>query len=205
MGSYISGVETMENFQDVITSGVETLKSHVGEPKQYEGQTPYTTVARETAELLVQEGCEDKAAIIAAIFADLPYTTRILKKTVKPMYGARAANAWHELVMARTYGHLKECKNKKCLDPNCEQDRLLHKAPYMGGPARAAMMAWFSILASRVSGRNPSDGCSREMDAEYLGRISSVSSAIHEKGSKVKLSPVIEKLAEKIQHTVKNF
>merc|ERR1712126_536482 len=202
MGSCISGVETMENFQDVITSGVETLESHVGESTwdTNEGQTPYTTVARETAELLVQEGCEDKAAIIAAIFADLPYTIRIWKKTLKPMYGARAANAWHELVTARVHGHLKDCKNKKCLDPNCIQDRLLHMAPYMGGPARAAMMAWFSILASRMSGRNPPSGWSREMVAEYLGRITAVSSAIHEKGRKVKLSPVIDKLAEKIQH-----
>merc|ERR1712126_454134 len=80
MGSCICGVETMENFQqtmenfqetmekfqetmencqDVITSSVETLESHVGDSKYSdEHQTPYTTVARETAELLVQEGCE---------------------------------------------------------------------------------------------------------------------------------------------------
>ena len=92
-----------------------------------------------------------------------------------------------------------------CNEGACVMKRLKEKAPHMSGAARAALMAWFCVLGSRVAGRNPPKDWTREHKAEYLSKIEAVAQAICEKGNKTDLDPVIKQLGEKISHTVKQF
>ena len=92
-----------------------------------------------------------------------------------------------------------------CTKDSGVQQRLVFKALAMSCPARAAMLAWLSVLARRVAGRNPPVDWSREDRAEYLGKIAAVATAIETKGSKVKLSPAIQGLSHRVTQSFKDF
>ena len=139
---------------------------------------------------------------------------------VDSLYGKRAGSAWHELALSRIHGHstdcLRECDcspKKKCPHSHvegctkdaCVQHRLVAKAPHMSGPARVAMLAWLSVLARRVAGRNPPVDWTREDRAAYLGKIAAVATAIEANGTKVKLSPAIQGLSHRVKQSIKDF
>ena len=124
------------------------------------------------------------------------------------------------MALARVHSHRTDCPkdcdckaNKKCehthaegcSKDSCVQHRLVAKAPHMSGPARTAMMAWFSVLASRVAGRNPPVDWSREDRAAYLGKLAAVATAVEANGNKAKLSPAIGALINKIKQSVHDF
>ena len=208
----------------VIGSCVELLESQIGDLHYPdEENTDLCRIARQVAELLVSEGCDSKEAVVAATLGDLPYSQDNWKAKVDTQFGKKAGSAWHELAMVREHSHLKDCiqedcdcdsdKDKGCehahkegcMEGHCVMKRLKEKAPHMGGAARAALMAWISVMVSRVAGRNPPKGWTRQQKADYLAKMEAVAHAVVEKGKKSDLDPVIKKLAAKIKHTVKSF
>ena len=75
----------------------------------------------------------------------------------------------------------------------------------MGGPARAAALAWVCVMASRVAGSGGPANWSREQRATYLKKISIVAKAILERGTEVELSDVIEKLGRRLNKIIRSF
>ena len=208
-----------EDLNMLISSCMELLESHVGE-KTYPdyNETEIPVISRQVAELLIAEGCHDKAAIVAAALGDLPYSIRRWKNKVLPAFGKKAADAYHDLCKVRVHGHYAkkrcDCKNarrcehahvKGCDLHKCVTIRMVRKAPYMSGEARAALLAWLSVMCSRMTNRNAPAEWSRKEVASYLHKASAVAQAVMSKGSKVKLSPVIFRLSQKIEQSVKDY
>ena len=200
---------------------MELLEAKIGRPTYPdENDTSLEGLSKQVSSRLVAEGCNDKAAIVAAALGDLPYDRHTWKKLVIPAYGTKAGNAWHEMCTVRMHGHFKDCvrecncpKNKKCEHshvkgcnkPACLLHRIREKAPYISGPARVALLAWFAVLSERVSGDHAPEHWNRQEKADYLYHVSSVTKAIADKGSKVKLTPIIHKFADKIDNCHKKF
>jgi len=75
----------------------------------------------------------------------------------------------------------------------------------MGGPARAAALAWFCVMAARVAGNGGPAAWSREQRAIYLKKIGIVARAILERGTEVELTDVIEKLGRRLNKILRSF
>ena len=83
--------------------------------------------------------------------------------------------------------------------------RMKGRAPHMGGPARAAALAWFCVMAGRVAGRGGPANWSKDQRADYLKKISIVAKAIVERGTEVEMSEVIECLARRLRKIIRSF
>ena len=210
-----------KNLELVVGSCIELLESQIGDLHYpNEEATHLCDIAREVGETLIEEGCDSKPAIVAAVLGDLPYNQDNWKAKVDSMYGKKAGSTWHELAKARIHGHKNDCEKdcdcdssdscdhahiEGCSEDVCVMKRLKEKAPTMSGSARAALMAWFHVMTSRIAGEHPPKDWTREQKAEYLSKIEVVAQAILEKGKKSDMDDVIEKLGKKIADTVKEF
>lgn len=122
-------------------------------------QTPLINISQSVTKKLLNRHCKDKAALAAAALGDLPFSESTLRKTIKPAFGAKVANAWKEMHEVKTYRKKSDCLEdctglNMCHDKACVRKRLETNAPRMSGSARAALMAWFSTLSAMVSGED---------------------------------------------------
>ena len=211
------------NLNAIVSSSIELLESEIGTRKVYPDRhsTSLSTISRDVADELLAEGCEDKAALVAASLGDLPYSVSVWKHKGVPAYGKLAGEAYHQLSTLRSHGHINDCVKKTCdcndsmgcdhghvkgcAEHECVLHRMVSKAPYMNGSARAALMAWFSVMAARVTHQDHPKQWNEAEKATYLHRISAVAQAVVDNGTRVKLSPVIKRLGKKVEQLVRDF
>ena len=72
------------------------------------------------------------------------------------------------------------------------------------GSTATPRMAWLSVLARRVAGRNPPVDWSLKDRAEYLANAAALANAVETKGLKVKLSPAIKGLSRGVKQSFNN-
>jgi len=84
-------------------------------------------------------------------------------------------------------------------------ERMMGRAPHMGGPARAAALAWFVVLAARVAGNGGPATWTRPQCGVYLKKIGQVAKAIVDRGTDVQLTDVIERLARQLRKILRSF
>ena len=67
----------------IINSCVTLLEGELGEVYYPDAQqTDLCRIAREVGELLMHEGCTDRAAVVAATLGDMPYSVEFWRKKV---------------------------------------------------------------------------------------------------------------------------
>ena len=120
-------------------------------------QTALTELSKRVTKKLFNRHCKDKAALVAAALGDLPFTKSNLTRLVQPIFGKQVALAWKEVNEAKLYKKSDDCVDNciglnLCYDKDCVQQRLAAKAPLMSGSARAALVAWFSVLSHMIAG-----------------------------------------------------
>ena len=122
-------------------------------------QTSLTDLSKSVTKKLMNRHCKDKSALVAAALGDLPFTKSNLTRLVQPIFGKKVASAWKEINEAKVYKKSDDCVDNciglnLCYDKDCVQKRLATKGPAMSGPARAALVAWFSVLSHMIAGED---------------------------------------------------
>ena len=122
-------------------------------------QTNLTDLSKSVTKKLLSRHCKDKSALVAAALGDLPFTKSNLTRLVQPIFGKKVASAWKEINEAKVYKKSDDCVDNciglnLCYDKDCVQKRLATKGPAMSGPARAALVAWFSVLSHMIAGED---------------------------------------------------
>jgi hypothetical protein len=100
----------------------------------------------------------------------------------------------------KEHAHQRGCNTESHV-----MERIVSRAPNMGGPARAAALAWFCVLAGRVAGSGGPAAWTRGQRAAYLKKIGQVARAIVERGTEVELTDVIERLARQLRKILRQF
>jgi len=167
--------------------------------------TPLFYHAKDVAKLLIDEfGCNDAAAIVAAVMADVNYQPCMDHITCKDLnnwrlhnelnfrFGKNAADAWCQLITLTASEHnseicdclmhknycSKETHEEQCNDDNCVLERMVRKVSLMTVSAKIALLAWFIFMARKVTGqRRPVDMFWPDVK-QYLGKIAIIAEAM---------------------------
>ena len=128
-----------------------------------------------------------------------------------PHYGKAAAHAWQELSQVRVHGHLEDCvedchyKVKECQETDCMLKRMKDRAHRMSGRGRAALLAWFAVIASRVAGSHGPVHWSKSERRDYLDSLAEISKKIVQQGRPGVHTPLIEELAARVEQSAKSL
>ena len=128
-----------------------------------------------------------------------------------PHYGKAAAHAWQELSRVRVHGHLEDCvehcqyKVKACQETDCMFKRIKERAHRMSGRGRAALLAWFAVMAGRVAGAHAPVSWSDDERKSYLDNLVEIAKKIVEKGRPGVHTPLIEKLATRVEQSANSL
>ena len=92
-------------------------------------------------------------------------------------------------------------KVEECRETDCMFKRMKERAHRMSGRGRAALLAWFAIIASRVVGSNAPVHWSKSERKNYLDSLAEISKKIVAQGRPGVHTPLIEKLAARAEQS----
>ena len=161
--------------------------------------------ANDVANLLIDEfECDDTAAVVAAVMGDVNYqqcvdhapcrdlNNWLLYNELEVRFGKIAANAWYDLMMFGLSEHNtevcdcamhkndcnQETHEEQCSDDNCVLERMVRRVPLMSVLARTALLAWFIVMARKLTGRHRPVEMYWSDVRQYLGKISIIATAV---------------------------